>query len=343
MTIIFKISTRVMLVIIATLLASMTYASDVITLRLHQFLPIQSTVPKNILSKWIADVEAASNGRLKIEHFGSMALGGKPPELYDQAVDGVADIIWTVAGYTPGRFPETEVFELPFMMTTAEAASAAYWNIAQDTLINDEMKDTHVLGLWVHGPGVIHSKKPITSIDDLKGVKLRAPNRAINLFFSNLGAEVIGMPVPAVPENLSKGVIDATIIPWEVTPSLKVSELVKNHTMYPNNPLYTTTFIFTMNKDRYNALPDDLKVIIDNASGLEFSKFAGRQMQADDAPGLKIAQDLGNNIIELSDEDIQQWKTASLPTIKQWIAEMDAKGIDGAALIERAQSLMKEN
>lgn len=324
-------------------LALPALAEDPIVLRLHQFLPAQANVPVHVLDVWAKNVEEASEGRIKIESYPAMQLGGTPPELYDQAVDGIADIVWTVSGYTPGRFPETEVFELPFMMTNAEATSRAYWTMAQDTLVNDEMSDTHVLGLWVHGPGLIHSKDPVRETGDLQGVKLRAPTRTTNMLFTNLGAEPIGMPVPAVPENLSKGVIDATVIPWEVTSALKVSELVHNHTEFPGASLYTTTFIFTMNKEKYESLPDDLKAVIDDNSGLEFSAFAGKTMQDDDAPAREIAVNLGNNIIELTEDEVQAWKDASQATIDQWVEEVNAAGGDGAALIEQAQALIAEN
>ena len=238
--------------------ATMSTAQEV-TLRLHQFLPPQANVPKNIIEPWIETIETASEGRIKIDHFPAMQLGGKPPELIGQAIDGVADIVWTVSGYTPGRFPHTEVFELPFMMTNAEATSRAYWDMAQKYMVDGEFSDFHLLGAWVHGPGLIHSADPIETPADLNGVKLRAPTRVTNMMFSGMGATPVGMPVPAVPEGLSKGVIDATVIPWEVTGALKVPELVTNHLEFGDASLYTTTFLFAMNQDAYNAMPDDLK------------------------------------------------------------------------------------
>ncbi len=316
---------------------------DVVTLRMHQFLPEQANVPQYILKKWIDDVETASDGRIKVEMFSGMALGGTPPELYDQAVDGVADIVWTLPGYTPGRFSETEVFELPFMMTNAQDTSRAYWKYGEEHLINDEMSDTHVLGLWVHGPGIIHSKEPIVEPGDLKGVKLRAPTRTTTMLFGNLGAEPIAMPIPAVPENLSKGVISATVVPWEVTPSLKLSELVTNHTTFPSNALCTAAFVFTMNKEKYDSLPDDLKKVIDDASGEEFSAFAGKTMEEYDAPGLKVAQEAGNNIIELTDEQIQTWKDASSGTVEGWIEQMNSEGFEAQALIDEAKKLIADS
>lgn len=325
---------------LATGLGGAPALAQEVTLKLHQFLPAQANVPKYVLDVWADKVEADSNGRIKIDRFPAMQLGGKPNELYDQVVDGVADIVWTVAGYTPGRFPRAEVFELPFIMTNAEATSRAYWDLYESDMKDADYKDVHMIGVWVHGPGVIHSKTPITDVADLNGVKLRAPTRTTNMLFSALGATPIGMPVPAVPESLSKGVIDATVIPWEVTGALKVAELVDHHTEFPGAALYTTSFVFAMNKDKYDSLPDDLKAVIDANSGAEFSALAGKTMADYDAPSRQIAVDRGNTIIELTPEQVDAWKAAAAPVIEQWKAEMTAQGIDGADLVQRAEALI---
>ncbi len=313
-----------------------------VTLRLHQFLPAQANVPKHILDVWADRVEEDSGGRIKVDRFPSMALGGTPPQLVDQVIDGVADVIWTVPGYTPGRFPRTEVFELPFMMTDAEATSRAYWRLGEETMMDEDFAQMKVLGLWVHGPGLIHSKAPVRQMADLAGLKLRAPTRVITQMFTDMGATPIGMPVPAVPEALSKGVISATVIPWEVTGALKVPELVSNHTEFGEDALYTTTFLFAMNKAKYDSLPDDLKKVIDDNSGLEFSAFAGKTMAEYDAPARKLAEEAGNTIITLSKEEVESWREASKATIEQWVKEADEKGIDGTALLEKARALIAE-
>jgi len=319
--------------------AATAYAQDV-TLKLHQFLPAQANVPKLILDVWADKVEAESEGGIKIERYPSMQLGGKPPHLIGQLEDGIADIVWTVAGYTPGRFPQGEAFELPFMMTNAEATSRAYWEYAEANMLDKEYAPFKVIGLWVHGPGLIHSKKPIATPADLNGVKLRAPTRVTNKFFTELGATPIGMPVPAVPEGLSKGVIDATVIPWEVTGALKVPELVHNHTEFGDASLYTTTFIFAMNKDKYNALPDDLKAVIDANSGAEVSAWAGKTMAASDAPSRAKAVEMGNNIVALNEAQVAEWKAAAASQEVDWVAEMTKKGYDGKALLDQAKSLI---
>jgi TRAP-type C4-dicarboxylate transport system substrate-binding protein len=327
---------------LAAVLATGAMAQEV-TLRMHQFLPAQANVPKNILVPWAERVMEASGGRIEIQHFPSMQLGGTPPQLIDQAIDGVADIIWTVAGYTPGRFPRAEVFELPFTMTDAGDMSAAYWALAEEQMMDQDFADFKVLGVWVHGPGVIHSADPIETPADLNGVKLRAPTRVTTKLFGNLGATTVGMPVPAIPEALSKGVVDGAVIPWEVTGALKVAELVENHTEFEGNAIYTTSFIFAMNRDAYDALPEDLRAVIDANSGLEFSRMAGAQMQADDGPSREAALDAGNNVITISEADAAPWRDAAAATTAEWIAEMNDKGIDGDALIARAQELLAEH
>jgi len=319
--------------------ATAAMAQDV-TLRMHQFLPPQANVPKLVLDVWADKVEAASEGRIKVERYASMQLGGTPPELMDQAIDGVADIVWTVVGYTPGRYPSTEVFELPFMVNDARAASSAYWQMFESHMKDTEFKDVHILGTWVHGPGLLHTNKEIRTPADMQGMKIRGGSRLANQLLEITGATPVGMPVPAIPEGLSKGVIDGTTIPWEVTSALKVPELVKNHTEFTGSALYTLTFVLAMNKDKYESLPDDLKKVIDDNSGLEFSLFAGGTQADSDGPARQIAVDLGNNIVTLNEEETAVWRETSQPIYDTWVADMKEKGIDGQALIDEAKSLM---
>lgn len=327
----------------ALAVSSAAYAQEV-TLRLHQFLPPPAPVPAQILKPWAAQVEEASGGRIKIEHFDAMSLGGRPPELMDQARDGVVDLSMTVVGYTPGRFPRTEVFELPFMMTNPVATAKAYWEMVESDFQSNEYKDVKVLGAWVHGPGLIHSADGVTSLEDMKGLTLRGPTRIINDLMAELGAEPVGMPLPAIPEALSKGVVKATVIPWEVTTAIRLSELVSNHTEFSGDEsLYTAAIVLVMNKAKYEALPDDLRAILDAESGAKLSAFATQVMWDMDAPAREIAANAGNTIVQLDEAEVARWKEASQPVIERWIADMDAKGIDGAALIEQAKSLIAKH
>lgn len=329
---------RIIAATVLTLGLGLPATAQEVTLRLHQFLPENSFVPAQILTPWIAAVQEASDGRIAIEHYPSMQLGGKPGDLVDQAVDGVVDIIWTLPGYTPGRFPRTEVFELPFMVADAEAGSAAFWDLAQAEMVDTDFADLHLLGTWMHGPGVIHSNKAIHSPSDIAGQKLRGPSRVTTKALEALGATAVGMPVPAVPEALSKGTIDGALLPWEVSASLKVGELVHNHTEFAGPSIYTATFILAMNKDAYAALPDDLKAAIDSVSGRDFSAHAGKVQQAEDIPSRAFAAGLGNAIVTIPEAETAVWAEATAPVVADWVAEMGAQGIDGQALLDAARA-----
>jgi len=321
--------------------SGMALAQEV-TLRLHQFLPAQANVPRLVLDVWADNVERDSGGRIVVERYPAMALGGTPPELMDQVIDGIADLAWTVNGFTPGRFPRTEVFELPFFVEDARAASYAYRTMYESQMAETEFADVVVLGNWVHGPGVIHTSRPVQTIEDMRGLKLRTPSRMVGQFLGILGAEPIGMPVTAIPENLSRGVIDGAVIPWEVTASLRVPELVQNHTEFESSYPYTVTFTLSMNRERYESLPDDLRAVIDQNSGLEFSVFAGGTQADSDGPARQLAVDRGNNIITIPEAEVAAWRTAAQPIYDTWIADMAAQGIDGQALIDEARRLMAE-
>ena len=321
--------------------ATIGASAQEVTLRLHHFLPAQATAPAQILDVWADEIEKDSEGRIKVERFPSMQLGGSPSGLIDQAVDGVADVVWTVVGYTPGRFPSTEAFEQPFVMTNAEDASCAYWKLYQSDM-RDEFRDVHVVGTWVHGPGLIHMNTPVRAVEDMRGLSIRGASRSVTAMLEQLGATPVGMPVPAVPEALSKGVIDGTTVPWEVTSALRIPELVENHTEFGDRALYTLTFVLAMNKAKYDGLPDDLKAVIDENSGLEFSMFAGRVMEEADIPARELAEDRGNTIITLTDEEIAAWEEASRPVTANWIEDVTAKGIDGLALLDKAKATIEE-
>ena len=315
--------------------------AQTVTLRLHQMLPPQATIPARALIPWAQKVEKESGGKIKVQLYHAMSLGGgSPATLFDQAKDGVVDLTWTVLGYTPGRFPKTEVFELPFMSGNAESSSKALQEYVEK-FAADEFKDVKLIAVHTHGPGLFHTKQPVTGLESLRGMKVRGGSRIINNMLTTLGATPVGMPVPAVTEALSKGVIDGTTIPWEVAPSLKVHELVKNHTTFAGNKgLYTQTFAFSMNKGSYDKLPPDLKKVIDANSGIETAAMFGRAMDEGDKVGREIAVKAGNNIVALEAAETQRWLRTASTVESDWVAEVAKKGIDGKKLAAEARALI---
>ncbi len=330
-------------VAIAASLVTAASAQEV-TLRFEHFISPKGSVPSKFMVPWIEAIEAQSKGRIKIELYPAMQLGGSPTTLYDQIRDNVIDGGWALPGYTPGRFPAAEVFELPFIGSmSAENTSKAQWEFYEKYL-GDTFSDIKVLAMHTHGPGVIHTKgKPVNSLADMNGLKLRTPTRIAAKLLAAAGASPIGMPVPAFPEALSKGVVDGGIIPWEIVLPLKVNELADNHTMMGGNrALYNTVFIWGMNKDRYNGLPDDLRAVIDNNSGLMASALAGKAMDLGDAPGRAKTEAGGNNLIQLTDAQTDEFKALAQPIIDAWIADMEAKGLPGAAMVEDARAMIAQ-
>ena len=321
------------------------FAQQSVTLKFHTFMSPQSNVWLNMHKAWMDKVEKDSGGRIKFEGYPAMQLGGSPVQLFDQAKDGVVDIVWTLPGNTPGRFPRSEVFELPFMMNNAEATSRAFWEYIQ-TQAPDEYRDVHPLALHVHGPGMFHMRsKLIRTADDLRGSKVRGPTRQITKMLGYLGAAPVGMPLPQIPDSLSKGVIEGAVIPWEVVPSVKVHELAKFHSQFDpaGGALYTTTFVMAMNKAKYASLPPDLKAIIDRHSGLQTSGWLGKVQQAGDGPGREAAAKLGNTIHTIPASEAQEFKRKARLVEVEWVQDMDKRGFNGKRLLDTARQLIDKH
>jgi TRAP-type C4-dicarboxylate transport system substrate-binding protein len=313
-----------------------------VTLKFHTFMASQSLVWLTMHKPWMEKVEQESGGRIKFEGYPAMQLGGTPAQLYDRARDGVVDIVWTLPGTTAGRFPCIEVFQLPVMMNNSEATSKALWEYYQ-TEAPAEFEDTQVLALHVHGPGMFHSvKKLIKTPADLRGLKVRGSTRQVTRMLASFGAIPVGMPLPEIPDALSKGTIDACAIPWEVVPSVKVHELTKFHSEFDQTgpALYTTAFVMAMNRAKYESLAPDLRKVIDDNSGLATSAWLGKIQQANDALGRKAAEEHGNTIYQITPADREQFIKLSSSVGDRWVKDMDRKGFDGKKLLLRAKELI---
>jgi TRAP-type transport system periplasmic protein len=321
--------------------ATFAHAQDV-TIRVHHFMSQKAPLHSKFLVPFSESVAKASDGRIKIEIFDSMSLGGRPGDLYDQAVDGAVEAVLTLPGYTSGRFNQAEVFELPFMMQDSVATSKAFYDLIESDLQDGEFEETKVLAGWVHGPGVVHSKDPVNKLEDLAGKEMRGPTRLVTDLLGELGATPVGMPLPKIPENLSKGVISGAVIPWEVVPSIKLQEMVSNHTELPGDrALYTAVFVLAMNWDVYEDMPEDLRAILDAETGKALSQFAGEVMAGADKGGRGKAE--GNNIIQLDDAEVARWIDASQPVYDRWIERSAGEGFDGEAAIAQAKALISAN
>ena len=327
--------------IAAPAIARPAFAQAQVTLKVHHFLPPVSNGHAKMLAPWAKMVEQDSAGRIKIDIFPSMQLGGTPPQLYDQARDGVVDIVWTLPGSTAGRFPSTEVFELPFVGARRGIVNARASQEYADANLAKETSDIKLLSYWSHDHGLIHATRPVQTMEDLKGLKLRSPTRLAGEALKALGATAIPMPIPQVPESLAQRVIDGCVVPWEVVPAIKLHELVKNHTEIPGSPtFYTASFFLAMNKAKYDGLPPDLKQAIDKNSGMKFAELAGNMWDDAGALVLDMVKKRGNIITTISEDEKARWVKATQPVIDGWIAQVKDKGLDGAKLLEQAKALV---
>lgn len=317
--------------------------AETIKLRVAHFLPAVSNAHTNVIVPWCEKVEAESKGQLQCELYPAMQLGGNPGQLFGQARDGIADIVWTLPGYTPGRFPVSEVFELPFFTTTHEASSRALWYFIEK-YAKREFAGVKPLATWVNGPNYLHlSSNEVHKLEDLAGLKIRAPSRLSNKLLERLGATPLGMPLPQAVESLSKGVIEGAMLPWEVVPGVKLQELANYHVQTTGpRTMATSTMIFVMNKRKYDSLSPELQKVIDDNSGPDTSAWVATQFRLADEVGLESAKKEGNTIYDIPVEEMERWREAALPVTQEWIKEISAKGLDGQALYDAAAALVAE-
>lgn len=320
-------------------------AQQPVTFKFQTFVPASSNIWMRVITPWMKKVETESAGRIKFENYTSMQLGGSPTQLLEQVRDGVIDMAWTLAGYSPGRFPRSEVFELPFFTYDGEGSSRAVWEY-MTTQAADELKDVRYLAVHTHGLNILHTKKKLVkSAADLKGMKVRGPSRKATQILSALGATPVGMPLPQIPDALSKGVIDGAIIPWDTAPSAKLDELTPFHTEFARGaPGFNNSIQFMiMNKEAYQKLPADLKAVLDRNSGLELSGYFGRGISDYDPVVRKNVVDRGNTVHVMGKAETEEFVRLTAPVVDEWVKDMHAKGFDGKKLLETARALIQKH
>ena len=325
-------------------LSHLAVADDVVTLKLVHFLPAISNVQVNIFEPWCKKISDESQGRMKCQIYPSLQLGGTAAQLVDLARNGVADIVWTAPGYSPGRFPKTEAIELPGMIPLGGTrGSEVVWNFYQQQL-KDEYKDYKVLAMHADGGMNFHTRdQKIESAKDFEGLKLRAPNRTIASTLTALGAVPVAMPPAQVTEAISKGVVDGAAAVWENVVPTKISEVTKYHTDTPADrpALGATALTLLMNKRKYDSLPQDLKDVLDHNSGSTLvTQIGGVFDEQIERAKEKVLAENGTIVVmplAAYDEAITKLK----PLEAQWIS--NAKGFDGKAIIDAAHAMYPKN
>ncbi len=311
-------------------------AQDAVTLRMHTHVPPVSGSFKN-LKWWAEKVEKDSNGKLKVQLFGSMQLGGKPPDVYDQVKNGVVDIGWTLPGYKAGLFPVMSAFELPFIGAPAHIVSPAI-DAFMKKHGNKEWSAVHPIVFHSAGLSLLHMKtRKIEKLEDFKGLKIRTPSRISSAALDALGATPVPIPSLKMTEALMHDLVDGVVTPWSIALAIRTIDVTRFHT---ETTLHEPTFAMIMNKQSYEKLSPDLKKVIDANSGEWVAKEFGRRWENDDKPGIGKARKLGHEIIQVPQAEQDRWAKATEIVYANWIKEMNGKGFKGEQLVEDAKQLV---
>lgn len=315
--------------------ATPALASD---LRLAHFMPAKSWQDTDMFLAWAEAVKKDSEGSLDVKVFPAQTLG-KAPAGYDNAKTGITDIAWTVQGYTAGRFPLSQIMELPGLFDTAAQGSCAFQMLYDSGALADEYKETHVLYVHTHGPGQLHmAKKPVKTLADLQGMKLRRPTTVIGTLLSELGAEPVGLPAPGIYEALERGVIDGYMLTWESVTGFRLAELTKYHTDFG---FYSLSFVTTMNKRTYEGLPAKAKAAIDKNSGMDWALVAGRGYDKADEEAIKALAPISETY-QIPPAERAEWQKAADRATAIYLDELKAKGLPGAELYEKVKGYVTE-
>ena len=300
--------------------------------------PAHPLVPST--QAWAADIEKASNGTIKSTVFPSEQLG-KAFDHYDMARDGIADFAYVNPGYQPGRFPIIAAGELPFLMANAKGGSAALDSWYRKYAAT-EMKDVHFCMAFVHDPGTFHSHKKILVPADLKGLKVRPADATIGQFMTLMGATNVQASAPEARDVLARGVADAITFPWGSIVLFGIDKVVNYHM---DAALYVTTFVWAMNKDKYNAMSAAQKKVIDDHCTTEWAvKMATpwADFEADGRP--KIKAEAGHEVYALTPAQLEEWKKAAAPLQEKWAENVRKAGADpDKVMAELKAALKKQN
>ena len=322
--------------------ASTTAMAAEHTLTISSWTPPTHGINATMWPNLINMIEEATDGRVTAE----IKLGlAPPPAQMDLVMDGAADMTVIFHGYQPGRFTGTKLIELPGYEGNAEAASVAYWAVHEAHLAElNEHRGVKVMGLTTHGPGQVHTNKPVTKLDDLNGLKTRLPGGVASMVAAELGMVGISVPAPKVYETLASGAADAVAMPYESRQGFKLTEVATNVLELPGG-YYRGSFAFLMSEDAFADLPEDLQKALDEkVFGEPASRMLGQVWDQIDADGLAVTKATeGNTITVVGADDAAAYQAIVDKVTGAVLAELSDKGVDAQAAYDMVKSVMAEN
>ena len=290
-------------------------------------------------AEWAKEIEKRTNGRVKITIFpgGTLTPADKT---YQGVIKGIADIGWAPTAYTRGRFPFTETVELPFGNKSGVMATKLINEIFK-RFQPKEFDEVKLMYLHAHGPGLFHTKKPIRSLEDLKGMKIRAGGGRNLDMVKTLGGAPVGMPMGDSYDALSKGVVEGLLSPFEALVGWKLAEVVK-YTTECYAISYSSAQFIAMNKGKWDALPADIQKIIEKVNE-EWVEKSGKVWDEMDKKGREFSLKLGNKIISLSKEEGERWVKTVRPLFDTFVNDMKAKGLPGEEVLKFCLDFVKKD
>jgi TRAP-type C4-dicarboxylate transport system substrate-binding protein len=321
-------------ILLAAALAGLAaHAQAQTVIKVHSFSSPQAPDQALHLFPWAERVNKAAGGKLKVEVYPSMQLGGKPADLPQQLEDGVVDAIFHLPGFSPGRFPGMEGTELPFTnVGVSGGQSPAIFEWANRWLKDSEFKGMRILSIHATDASILHTReKPVRTLEDFKGLKLRVPGRFVGEAAKALGATPVGIPLPGVYEALARGQVDGMFINWAIMPSYRFHEVTKHHM---ETPVYQSPLMTLMSQRSYDKLAPELRKAIDDNSGLAYTQQIGKVWDGLTEGARKATRDAGNNVFALSDAEKKRWAQAVQPVYRLWVEEMNKRNLPGQKMLD---------
>lgn len=311
-------------------------SQETTTLRFSHFWPATSSINQEVFEPWAKQIETDSNGRLNVELYPSATLS-KADVTYEAAAKGTIDIGSQAHGYTSGRFPLTQIAELPGLSSSATQMGCILQTLYEDGTIASEYEDSHLLFMYGAGPGALHTtNKLIRTPEDMKGMRIRRPSAVAGDIIESMGASPVGLPANDMYTSLQRGVVDGLSFPWEAVTTFKIDELTKYHT---NIPFYSSALMVTMNQDSYDRLPEDLQQVIDENSGMALAKRVGEVFDKHDQRALQAAKDKGDEVINIPDPlNDPDWKGPLEKGTQKYLDDVSALGLDAEGVYEKAKA-----
>jgi len=312
--------------------------AEPVKLTYSNFFP-PTHVQSVLAESWCREVEKRTNGTLQIDYFPGQTLS-KANQCYDGVVTGVSDIGLSCLAYTRGRFPVMSAVDLPLGYTSGMVATTAV-NEVYKKFNPEELQDTKVMYLHAHGPGLVHTKgKPVRKLEDMKGLKIRAHGTSAQVVQA-LGGTPVPQPMPETYQMLQKGVVDGSVHPFESNKGWRLGE-VTDYATAAFSAAYTTTFFVVMNKDKWNALPPEVRKTIEEINA-QWAVKHGEAWDSSDMDGIRAFLNLGNDIIGIDEKEAARWKKAVEPILDEYIKDAEKKGINGKEVIDYTKSVLQQS